>query len=87
MLPAGFEPAIAASEWPQTHALDCTTTGIGENILILPAINILKKKFLSIKPVEFQQVTLPESFYISFMCTNFSFMQIFIKCVEEFLNV
>ena len=29
MPPAGFEPAIPASEWPQTHALDRTTTGIG----------------------------------------------------------
>ena len=29
--PAGFEPAIPASERPQTHALDCADTGIGEN--------------------------------------------------------
>ena len=29
MLPAGFEPAIPASEWPQTHALDRAATGIG----------------------------------------------------------
>jgi hypothetical protein len=26
---AGFEPAIPKSERPQTHALDCTATGIG----------------------------------------------------------
>jgi len=26
--PSGFEPAIPASEWPQTHALDCAATGI-----------------------------------------------------------
>ena len=26
---AGFEPAIPASEWPQTLAIDCSTTGIG----------------------------------------------------------
>jgi hypothetical protein len=26
---AGFEPAIPASEWPQTYALDGTVTGIG----------------------------------------------------------
>jgi len=29
MPPAGFEPAIPASEWPQTHALDHSATGIG----------------------------------------------------------
>ena len=29
MQPAGFEPAIPASELPQTHALDRATTGIG----------------------------------------------------------
>jgi hypothetical protein len=29
MPPAGFEPAIPASERPQTHALDSAATGIG----------------------------------------------------------
>ena len=29
MAPAGFEPAIPASERSQTHALDRTATGIG----------------------------------------------------------
>jgi len=29
MSPAGFETAIPESEWPQTHALDRATTGIG----------------------------------------------------------
>jgi hypothetical protein len=29
MPPVGFEPAIPASERPQTHALDRTATGIG----------------------------------------------------------
>jgi len=29
MPPAGFEPAIQASEWPQTHALDHAATRIG----------------------------------------------------------
>jgi hypothetical protein len=33
MLPAGFEPTIAASEWPQTHTLDGAGTGIGLQIL------------------------------------------------------
>jgi hypothetical protein len=28
MPPAGFEPAIAASAWPQTLAIDCSATGI-----------------------------------------------------------
>jgi hypothetical protein len=30
MPPAGFEPAIPASERPQTHALDSAATGIGD---------------------------------------------------------
>jgi hypothetical protein len=30
MLSAGFEPAIPASERPQTHALDRVATGIGD---------------------------------------------------------
>jgi len=29
MPPSGFEPAIPASEWPQTHALDRAATAIG----------------------------------------------------------
>jgi hypothetical protein len=29
MPPAGFEPAIPASERPQTHVLDCAATGMG----------------------------------------------------------
>jgi hypothetical protein len=35
--PAGFEPAIPASEWPQTHALDraATGTGIGKALVML----------------------------------------------------
>jgi hypothetical protein len=28
MPPAGFEPAIQASEWPQTYALERAATGI-----------------------------------------------------------
>jgi hypothetical protein len=32
MLPGGFEPAIPASERPQTHALDRAATGIGSAI-------------------------------------------------------
>ena len=29
MPPAGFQPTIPASEWPQTHALDGAATGTG----------------------------------------------------------
>jgi len=32
--PAGFEPAIPASEWPQTHALERADTGIGEKNIV-----------------------------------------------------
>jgi hypothetical protein len=30
MPPASFEPAIPASEWPQTRALDGAATGMGQ---------------------------------------------------------
>jgi hypothetical protein len=36
MPPVGFEPIIPASEWPQTHALDCAATGIGHASLVCP---------------------------------------------------
>jgi hypothetical protein len=32
LFPVGFEPAIPASEWPQTHTWDCVATRMG-NIL------------------------------------------------------
>jgi hypothetical protein len=34
MLPAGYEPTSAASERPQTHALDRAATGIDRNALL-----------------------------------------------------
>jgi hypothetical protein len=45
MPPPGFEPAIPASERPQTHALDCAATGIGYNKLIIIII-IIKVNFV-----------------------------------------
>jgi hypothetical protein len=33
MSPVEFEPTILVSEWPQTHALDRTATGIGGVII------------------------------------------------------
>jgi len=33
---AGFEPAIPASELPQTHALDRAATGIGRAVIFYP---------------------------------------------------
>ena len=36
MFPVGFEPAFPTSERPQTHALDRTATGIGQNYLHFP---------------------------------------------------
>jgi hypothetical protein len=33
MLPVGFEPAIAASERLQTHALGLVTTGVAQRLL------------------------------------------------------
>jgi len=32
MYPEGFETVNPASEWPQTHILDCTATGISVTI-------------------------------------------------------
>jgi hypothetical protein len=43
MLPAGFEPAIPASERAQTHALDRADAGIGSrlHLLLLLPVKIL----------------------------------------------
>ena len=38
MPPAGFEPAIAAGDWPQTVTLDRSATGIG-NMEVLWKVN------------------------------------------------
>jgi hypothetical protein len=35
MHPAGFEPAILASERPQTNVLDCAATEIGYKLIII----------------------------------------------------
>ena len=42
MLPVGFEPAIPASERPQTHALDRAATGKGVHMTLLTQIEDLK---------------------------------------------
>jgi len=44
MPPAGFEPTIPASEWPQTHALDRAVTW--SNAVTLPNIFFLLASFL-----------------------------------------
>ena len=36
MLPVGFEPAIPASERPETHELESSATGIGQNYFHYP---------------------------------------------------
>jgi hypothetical protein len=33
MTPEGLEPKIPAIEWPQTHDLDLSATGIGTKLL------------------------------------------------------
>jgi len=38
MLPAGMEPLVPASEWPQTHALDRAAAGVGFSVLHSPKI-------------------------------------------------
>ena len=40
MPPTGFEPAIAASERPQSHALDRPAIGIGLLLTYCPSINL-----------------------------------------------
>ena len=41
MPPAGFEPAIPASEWPVTYVLDRAATVIGYGIIIITIIIII----------------------------------------------
>jgi hypothetical protein len=38
MAAAGFELAIPASEWPQTHALDWAATGVGHKVFMTKTI-------------------------------------------------
>jgi len=50
----GFEPAIPASEQPQTHALDHVATGIGyikiyRTVILLAVLCVLKIHFVSIR--------------------------------------
>jgi hypothetical protein len=42
-MPAKFESAIPASEWPQTHALDRAATGIGNKYRYYKLINTFCK--------------------------------------------
>jgi hypothetical protein len=49
MPPAGFEPTIPASEWPQTHALDSVATRTGHfTALYQPTLWILSKPIITI---------------------------------------
>ena len=40
--PVGYEPTIPASKWPQPHALDRATTGMGSGKYLLNYISYLK---------------------------------------------
>jgi hypothetical protein len=50
MPPVGFEPAIPASEMPQTHASYCAATGIGNNLLTLLKIEAHLKNHSTLFP-------------------------------------
>ena len=47
--PAGFEPTIAGSERPQTHALDRAGTGIGVHLLYLEEIPVLTCRLMNLE--------------------------------------
>ena len=62
---AGFEPAIAASKRPQTHALDRATTGIGMLNPLNPELNpicfllaLLAYHFLHVSRIMVKSLTL-----------------------------
>jgi hypothetical protein len=88
---AGFEPAIALSEWPQTNALDRTATGIGRCWYLRSQTPPLgterstgKKNIMQI----IEQVT--ESVDTCNKTTDGEFRYVghyFNKCVVYFLNV
>ena len=42
MPPAGFEPTIPASHWPQTHALDHAATGTGHHFITVMGFSFHK---------------------------------------------
>ena len=41
-IPAGFEPAVPANEWPQTHVLDRAATGISTFLLAVDKLKFLQ---------------------------------------------
>jgi hypothetical protein len=60
MFPAGFGPAIPASERPQTHALDRAATGIGDIIytyIILLLLFYLYKEFITYGITKFPDIS------------------------------
>jgi hypothetical protein len=57
MNPAGFEPAVPASEWPQTYALDRAAIGIGKEIIWLksePDMDCHKEKSVILQLMQIQ---------------------------------
>ena len=51
MPPAGFEPAIPASEWPQTHDLGRAATGIGREFSLHQNVETVSGAHLSQCPI------------------------------------
>jgi hypothetical protein len=49
MPPAGFTPAISASEQPQTRALDRATTGIGINFVVSEFNNFILSAYIEVR--------------------------------------
>jgi hypothetical protein len=51
MPPAGFTPAISASERPQTHALDRAAIGIGINFVVPIFNNFIHSAYIEVRLV------------------------------------
>jgi hypothetical protein len=51
MPPAGFTPALSASERPQTHALDRTTVGIDINFVVPEFNNFIHSAYIEVRLV------------------------------------
>jgi hypothetical protein len=66
MPPTGFEPAIPASEQPQTHALDRAATAIGGNSMLLVQLISYMVALLAFKYLKFKEVFSPYSSFPAF---------------------
>jgi hypothetical protein len=71
MAPAGFQPTIPASEWPQTHCLDRVATGIGKFLSTPSNVKLVIHRMILIESLMTTQKKLEDSVLV--LKVSFSF--------------